>query len=102
MWKPVPGRFKDYIALPKPNGYRSLHTTVFAEEGHLVEIQLRTKEMDEEAEWGIASHWMYEVHKDTKKYKKKEQFIPPKNFYWIKQLQEWQKNFIIHLNFSNL
>lgn len=93
MWKPVPGRFKDYIALPKPNGYRSLHTTVFAEEGHLVEIQIRTKEMDEEAEWGIASHWMYEVHKDTKKYKKKKQFIPPKNFYWIKQLQEWQKKF---------
>ena len=93
MWKPVPGRFKDYIALPKPNGYQSLHTTVFAEKGRIVEIQIRTKEMDEEAEWGIASHWMYEAHKETKRYQKKKQFVPPKNFYWIKQLQDWQKKF---------
>ena len=93
MWKPVPGRFKDYIAMPKPNGYQSLHTTVFSEHGRIVEIQIRTKEMDEEAEWGIASHWMYHETKQTKSYQKKKQFIPPKNFYWIKQLQEWQKTF---------
>jgi GTP pyrophosphokinase len=93
MWKPMPGRFKDYIALPKPNGYQSLHTTVFAEKGRMVEIQIRTKEMDEEAEWGIAAHWIYETNKATKKYKKKQSFIPPKNFYWIKQLQDWQKRF---------
>ena len=93
MWKPVPQRFKDYIALPKPNGYQSLHTTVFAENGRMVEIQIRTKEMDEEAEWGIAAHWVYGAHKETKGYKKKKTFIPPKNFYWIKQLQEWQKRF---------
>lgn len=92
-WKPVPGRFKDYIALPKPNGYQSLHTTVFAEKGRIVEIQIRTKEMDEEAEWGIAAHWVYDIHKETKHYKKKKTFLPPKNFYWIKQLQEWQKTF---------
>jgi len=93
MWKPMPGRFKDYIALPKPNGYQSLHTTVFAENGRMVEIQIRTKEMDEEAEWGIAAHWVYETNKATKKYLKKQSFIPPKNFYWIKQLQDWQKKF---------
>ena len=93
IWKPVPGRFKDYIALPKPNGYQSLHTTVFAENGRMVEIQIRTKEMDEEAEWGIAAHWVYGAHKETKGYKKKKTFIPPKNFYWIKQLQDWQKKF---------
>lgn len=93
MWKPVPGRFKDYIALPKPNGYQSLHTTVFAENGRMVEIQIRTKEMDEEAEWGIAAHWVYGTNKETKNYKKKKTFIPPKNFYWIKQLQDWQKKF---------
>jgi len=93
MWKPVPGRFKDYIALPKPNGYQSLHTTVFAEHGRMVEIQIRTKEMDEGAEWGIAAHWVYGANKETKGYKKKKTFIPPKNFYWIKQLQDWQKKF---------
>jgi GTP pyrophosphokinase len=93
MWKPVPGRFKDYIALPKPNGYQSLHTTVFAEKGRIVEIQIRTKEMDEEAEWGIAAHWIYGTRKETKGYKKKKIFIPPKNFYWIQQLQDWQKTF---------
>ncbi|MGC8944449.1 MAG: RelA/SpoT family protein [Minisyncoccia bacterium] len=93
LWKPVPQRFKDYIALPKPNGYQSLHTTVFAEDGRIVEIQIRTKEMDEEAEWGIASHWFYEQIKNTKTYKKRKNYVPPKRFYWIKQLQEWQKKF---------
>lgn len=93
MWKPMPGRFKDYIALAKPNGYQSLHTTVFAENGKIVEIQIRTQEMDQEAEWGIAAHWTYTANKATKKYKKKQSFVPPKNFYWIQQLQNWQKKF---------
>jgi len=89
LWKPVPGRFKDYIAIPKPNGYQSIHTTVFAQKGRIVEIQLRTKKMDEEAEWGIAAHWLY---KDSSQ-KKRESFQPAKKFYWLKQLQEWQKKF---------
>lgn len=101
MWKPVPGRFKDYIALPKPNGYQSLHTTVFAKDGRIVEIQIRTPQMDEEAEWGIAAHWIYESLKNTKEYKKRRKFYPPKNFYWINQLREWQKKFYDSKEFLN-
>lgn len=58
-WKPLKGRIKDYIAQPKPNHYRSLHTTVFCEQGEIVEFQIRTKEMDDEAKFGIAAHWNY-------------------------------------------
>jgi len=101
MWKPVPGRFKDYIALPKPNGYQSLHTTVFAKNGQIVEIQIRTPQMDEEAEWGIAAHWIYGSQKDDKKYKKRKKFNPPKNFYWINQLRDWQKKFYDSKEFLN-
>jgi GTP pyrophosphokinase len=101
MWKPVPGRFKDYIALPKPNGYQSLHTTVFAKNKKIVEIQIRTPQMDEEAEWGIAAHWIYGSQKDDKKYKKRKKFNPPKNFYWINQLREWQKKFYGSEEFIN-
>jgi len=101
MWKPVPGRFKDYIALPKPNGYQSLHTTVFAKDGQMVEIQIRTPQMNEEAEWGIAAHWIYGSQKDDKKYKKRKKFNPPKNFYWINQLREWQKKFYSSEEFLN-
>jgi len=101
MWKPVPGRFKDYIALPKPNGYQSLHTTVFAQGGKIVEIQIRTPQMDEEAEWGIAAHWIYGSLKNTKGYKKRKKFYPPKNFYWINQLREWQKKFYNSKEFLN-
>ncbi|MBI2962572.1 MAG: bifunctional (p)ppGpp synthetase/guanosine-3',5'-bis(diphosphate) 3'-pyrophosphohydrolase [Deltaproteobacteria bacterium] len=84
-WKPVPGRFKDYIALPKANLYQSLHTTVIGPYGERIEVQIRTDEMHRVAEQGIAAHWVY----------KGAGTIRPEDsqrFAWLKQLVEWQQN----------
>ncbi len=75
LWKPLPGRFKDYIALPKPNGYQSLHTTIMAPDGKPIEIQIRTFEMNEQAENGIASHWLYKHNLNYKSLKSKFQWL---------------------------
>lgn len=81
MWKPVPGRFKDYVAMPKLNMYRSLHTVVIALHGRPLEIQIRTEEMHRTAEYGIAAHWLY---KETKR-----KDHGGRN--WLKQVMEWQE-----------
>jgi len=87
-FRPIPGRIKDYIAVPKPNGYKSLHTNVFGPEGKYIEIQIRTQEMDAEAEFGIASHWEYSEFEKIKKGKK----VSQKKLEWVRQLSEWQKD----------
>jgi len=94
LWPPVPGKIKDYIALPKPNGYQSLHTTVFTKGDGLVEIQMRTPEMHEEAEYGIAAHWAYAEQKREKRklYAHNiSSFLDQKKFSWLRQIREWQK-----------
>lgn len=82
LWKPIPGRVKDYIAIPKSNGYRSLHTTVITHRGEPLEIQIRSQGMHKEAEYGLAAHWIYKEGKITRIHQK-----------WISQLEEWQKDY---------
>jgi GTP pyrophosphokinase len=83
-WRPVPGRIKDYIAMPKPNFYQSLHTTVVAEKGQPFEVQIRTKDMDLIAEQGIAAHWKYKEGRVGAS-------TDDSNFLWLRQLVEWQQ-----------
>jgi GTP pyrophosphokinase len=83
QWSPVPGRFKDFIAMPKFNMYQSLHTTVIGPEGKVVEVQIRTKEMHQSAELGVAAHWKYKQG-DTEK-------SGVDDFAWLRQLVDWQR-----------
>lgn len=88
LFRPLPGRIKDYIALPKPNGYQSLHTTVFGLEGTITEIQIRTPEMHHEAEYGIAAHWTYKTSTERGEGKSPAR---ERRFRWIGQLRRWQR-----------
>lgn len=83
QWSPVPGRFKDFIAMPKFNMYQSLHTTVIGPEGKVVEVQIRTHDMDQSAELGVAAHWMYKQGESDK--------AGPDEFAWLRQLLDWQR-----------
>lgn len=85
LWKPIPGRFKDYIAMPKPNNYQSLHTTVIDNNGETFEVQIRTYQMHQTAEYGIAAHWKYKTGQT-----KTTSF--DENLTWLRQLMEWQKD----------
>ena len=90
LWRPLPGRIKDYIALPKQNGYQSLHTTVFCVDKTITEFQIRTPEMHNEAECGIAAHWAWEMAGKPASVAK----IPASSkFNWVKQLRQWHRVF---------
>src|SRR3989344_7514296 len=83
LWKPLPGRIKDYIALPKTNNYKALHTTCFCIDGKITEFQVKTRDMHDEAEHGITAHWAYKEGVNLKTQRKK--------FAWVQQLRDWQK-----------
>lgn len=91
LWRPLKGRVKDYIAQPKPNGYQSLHTTVFCGDGKVVEFQIRTLEMHQEAEFGVAAHWHYDERGVR---------MPAKDLRWAKELAQIQKEVLV--NFADL
>ncbi len=89
MYTPVPGRFKDYIAMPKPNMYQSLHTTLMSSVGQPFEIQIRTEEMHKTAEYGIAAHWKYKESNDGKKSVEVQE---EEKLSWLRQILEWQQD----------
>ncbi len=98
MYKPIPGRFKDYIAMPKSNMYQSLHTTLIGTNGQPFEIQIRTYEMHKSAEFGIAAHWKYKETSDGKKGEGQEE----EKLSWLRQILEWQRDMSDNKEFMNL
>ncbi len=103
LWRPLPGRIKDYIAIPKPNGYRSLHTTIFTGDGGIVEVQIRTKEMHAEAAYGVAAHFMYKEQEHKRKKSTQSGHLGGSKLEWVENLVGLQKmteepgKFIEHL-----
>ena len=98
MYKPIPGRFKDYIAMPKANMYQSLHTTLIGTSGQPFEIQIRTFEMHKAAEYGIAAHWKYKEASDGKKAETQEE----EKLLWLRQILEWQRDASDNREFMSL
>lgn len=98
MYKPIPGRFKDYIAMPKPNMYQSLHTTLIGPSGQPFEIQIRTFEMHKTAEYGIAAHWKYKEDPNGKNIENSEEA----KLTWLRQILEWQKDMSDNKEFMSL
>ena len=98
MYKPIPGRFKDYIAMPKENMYQSLHTTLIGTNGQPFEIQIRTFEMHKAAEYGIAAHWKYKEASDGKKADDSEE----EKLTWLRQILEWQRDMSDNKEFMKL
>lgn len=99
LYTPIPGRFKDYIAMPKPNMYQSLHTTLMSSVGQPFEIQIRTEEMHKTAEYGIAAHWKYKESNDGKKNVKAQE---EEKLSWLRQILEWQRDMSDNREFMNL
>ena len=99
MYTPIPGRFKDYIAMPKPNMYQSLHTTLIGPNGTPFEIQIRTYEMHRIAEYGIAAHWKYKEQSDGKKSSGNQEEA---KMTWLRQILEWQRDMSDNREFMNL
>ena len=99
MYKPIPGRFKDYIAMPKPNMYQSLHTTLIGPNGQPFEIQIRTFEMHKTAEYGIAAHWKYKEASDGKASSGNRE---EEKLNWLRQILEWQRDMSDNREFLNL
>ena len=99
IYTPIPGRFKDYIAMPKPNMYQSLHTTLMSSVGQPFEIQIRTEEMHKTAEYGIAAHWKYKESNDGKKSVEAQE---EEKLSWLRQILEWQRDMSDNREFLNL
>ena len=99
MYTPIPGRFKDYIAMPKANMYQSLHTTLIGPSGQPFEIQIRTEEMHKTAEYGIAAHWKYKESNDGKKSVEAQE---EEKLSWLRQILEWQRDMSDNREFLNL
>lgn len=99
MYTPIPGRFKDYIAMPKPNMYQSLHTTLMSSVGQPFEIQIRTQEMHKTAEYGIAAHWKYKESNDGRKSVEAQE---EEKLSWLRQILEWQRDMSDNREFLNL
>lgn len=98
MYKPIPGRFKDYIAMPKANMYQSLHTTLIGPEGKPFEVQIRTYEMHRTAEYGIAAHWKYKENQEGKNTRDREEA----KLTWLRQILEWQREMSDNKEFLSL